>query len=260
MKNILLRASTTIVIILTMSLLLAATVYADSGKGTIIDKTSTLSNSAIEAVEYYIDKAYEENGYAIAVVFDRYLDYDTKERITESYYRNAGFSKKGGILLYVGVNSRVYDIWRIVSNSTTEIDESELDYIAYTVENLLMNDRFDDAVIKFAELSNDAINEGKSMNYVMGIKTVEDVIKTIVFSLILGLIISLIIMFSMKSSMKTIKPQKSASGYTVLSSFKLNGSRDRFLYSRITRVAKPQNNSSGSGSRSSGGSHRGGRF
>ena len=73
-------------------------------------------------------------------------------------------------------------------------------------------------------------------------------------------IYSLIIMFSMKSSMKTIKPQKSASGYTVLSSFKLNGSRDRFLYSRITRVAKPQNNSSGSGSRSSGGSHRGGRF
>lgn len=238
------------------------TVYADSGKGTVVDNTSTLSKSTINSVEKYIDEAYQKYGYAIAVVFESYLNYNDKEAISEQYYDDCGFSQKGGILLYVGVDSRVYNIWRIIGDSTTKIDEDELDYITYAVETTLEDNRFDDAVIGFAQLSFEAMEEGSDMTYKFGTKTSEDIAMTIVVSLVIGLVISLIIMFTIKSSMKTIRPQKSASGYAVSSSFKLQNSHDSFLYSRVTRRAKPQNNSSGGsgGSRSSGGSHRGGRF
>ncbi len=251
---------TAIIICVIMVCSLFITVYADSGKGTIVDNTSTLSESTINAVEKQINEAYQKHGYAIAVIFESKLSNNSREEISEQYYEKCGFSKKGGILLYVGVDSRVYNIWRIIGDNTTKIDEDELDYIAYSVEMALEDNRFNDAVLRFAQLSLEAMERGSDMTYVLGTKTAGDIAVTIVISLIIGLVISLIIMFSIKSSMKTVRPQKSASGYAVSASFKLKNSQDRFLYSRITRTVKPQNNSSSGGSRSSGGSHRGGRF
>ena len=83
---------------------------------------------------------------------------------------------------------------------------------------------------------------------------------------IIGLIAAVITLLIMRSKMNTAKPQKNAANYLKAGSFHLRQRSDMFLYSRVSRRAKPKNNTSGSGSsvhRSSGGvSHggRGGRF
>ena len=85
-------------------------------------------------------------------------------------------------------------------------------------------------------------------------------------ALIIGLIAAGITILIMRSKMNTAKLQKSAANYLKEGSFRLRQRSDMFLYSRVTRTARPKNNTSGGGSsvhRSSGGiSHggRGGRF
>ena len=81
-------------------------------------------------------------------------------------------------------------------------------------------------------------------------------------ALIIGLIAALITILIMRSRMNTAKLQKSAANYLKDGSFRLRQRSDMFLYSRVTRTARPKNNTSGGGSsvhRSSGGVRHGGR-
>lgn len=86
-------------------------------------------------------------------------------------------------------------------------------------------------------------------------------------ALIIGLVSAIVTILVMRSSMNTAKLQNSAANYLKDGTFHLRQRSDRFLYSRVTKTARPKNNTSGGGGssvhRSSGGvSHggRGGRF
>lgn len=85
-------------------------------------------------------------------------------------------------------------------------------------------------------------------------------------ALVIGLIAAVITILVMRSKMNTARLQKGAANYLAEGSFHMRQRSDMFLYSRVSRTAKPKDNGSGGGSsvhRSSGGiSHggRGGRF
>ena len=85
-------------------------------------------------------------------------------------------------------------------------------------------------------------------------------------ALVIGLIAAVITILIMRGKMNTARLQNGAVDYLKDGSFHLRRRSDMFLYSRVSRRAKPKNNTSGGGSsvhRSSGGvSHggRGGRF
>ena len=90
-------------------------------------------------------------------------------------------------------------------------------------------------------------------------------VKPFPIALIVGLVAALITVLIMRSQMNTAKLQKNAANYLKDGSFHLRRRSDMFLYSRVTRTARPKSNTSGGSSvhRSSGGiSHggRGGRF
>ena len=85
-------------------------------------------------------------------------------------------------------------------------------------------------------------------------------------ALVIGLVAAVVTILIMRGKMNTAKLQRGAGNYLKDGSFHLRQRSDMFLYSRVSRRAKPKNNTSGGGSsvhRSSGGvSHggRGGRF
>lgn len=84
-------------------------------------------------------------------------------------------------------------------------------------------------------------------------------------ALVIGLVAAIIVILIMRAQMNTARLQSGAVDYLKDGSFHLRQRSDMFLYSRVSRTAKPQNTSSGGSSvhRSSGGvSHggRGGRF
>ena len=83
-------------------------------------------------------------------------------------------------------------------------------------------------------------------------------------SVIVGLIVALVTILIMRSKMNTARFQTGAAEYMKTGSCDIISRRDIYLYSHVTKTAKPQNNGGGSSvHRSSGGrSHggRGGRF
>ena len=82
-------------------------------------------------------------------------------------------------------------------------------------------------------------------------------------ALIVGLIAAAVTILIMRSKMNTAKLQRGAVDYLKDGSFQLRQRSDMFLYSRISKTAKPKDNGGSSVHRSSGGvSHggRGGRF
>ena len=80
-------------------------------------------------------------------------------------------------------------------------------------------------------------------------------------ALIIGLVAALITILIMRSAMNTAKLQSGAVDYLKSGSFRLRQHSDMFLYSRVSRTAKPKNTSGGGSSahRSSGGVRHGGR-
>lgn len=81
-------------------------------------------------------------------------------------------------------------------------------------------------------------------------------------ALVIGLVAAVIAILVMRGKMNTAKLQCGAVDYLKDGSFHLRQRSDMFLYSRVSRRAKPKNNGSGGGSsvhRSSGGASHGGR-
>jgi len=58
-------------------------------------------------------------------------------------------------------------------------------------------------------------------------------------------VIAMIVVFFMKSAHKTAKPQRAACNYVRKDSFNLTTQRDLFLFRRITKIPKPQQQSGG---------------
>ncbi len=63
-------------------------------------------------------------------------------------------------------------------------------------------------------------------------------------ALIIGAITGGSILWLMVSKHKSVKMQSGADNYMLRHTFRLEHSRDIYLYSHVTRVAKPQNNNS----------------
>lgn len=81
-------------------------------------------------------------------------------------------------------------------------------------------------------------------------------------ALVIGLIAALVTILVMRAKMNTAKLQSGAVDYLKKGSFHLRRRSDMFLYSRVTKTARPKESSGGGGSsvhRSSGGVSHGGR-
>ncbi len=110
----------------------------------------------------------------------------------------------------------------------------------------------------------DGAYHGEAEDYVY-YEDYEPLTPSYLISLIVGVIAGGITLLILRRSMNTKRPQRSAVSYLVPRSFKMNTVQDLFLYSQVSKRAKPKNNGgggSGGGSSvhtsSSGRSHGGG--
>ena len=73
----------------------------------------------------------------------------------------------------------------------------------------------------------------------------------ILISIAVGVVIAFIVVGSMKRKLHTVNMQAAANNYLKNGSLNITESNDIFLYSNVTKTAKPQDNDSNSGSGSS---------
>ena len=131
----------------------------------------------------------------------------------------------------------------------TDLGDYTLELMGEELVPYLSEDDYYGAFAKFVERAEYDVIEASKFPY----------LGSIVISLGVGFIIAFIVVTIMKGKLKTVRSCDDAHEYVRKGSFNLKHSRDLYLYSTVTRVAKPKNTSNG-GRSGGGGGHARGKF
>lgn len=167
------------------------------------------------------------------------LDGKSPKAYANDYYDSIE-TEENGILLLISME---YRDWYILTDGKVhdEISDSACEDIAQIILDDLSTGRYFHAFDTFIDTVPDYLNDRFTL--IMAL-----------IALGIGIAAGGITILVMRSKMNTAKPQRTATDYVKSGSFHLNTHLDFFLYSRVTRTAKPKNTSSSGG----GGGSRGG--
>lgn len=211
-----------------------------SEETTLITKLSSLSN------KYNVD---------VAIVTTDGLGGTTAADMAEYLYDELEYgtgSEKSGVMMLVSLEERD---WAVHVHGVGEdaIGDSEMQAIMDEVMPYLSNDDFYSAFNAFADKCDYYIN-GEINGFPFKFA------RNLIIALVIGFIVAFIATSIMKGKLKSVRFQNQAADYVKAGSMNVTLSSDFFLYRNITRTARPQNNSSGSGRSSGGGRTYSGKF
>ena len=247
-----------ILIFLLVLLLLAVPVSA--AESLVQDGEGILTDTDVVRLEEYYASFYETYGFAPAVATVGSFGGLTAEEFADRYYDVMGYPDDG-ILLMVSLGEGE---WYILTSGECydRISDWDAQEMGEELVELLRDGAYYAAFLKFPELAAEIyeanepswMEDGDYVDVAPAIPK-KNYPKTIAVSMGIGLLIGLIAVGIMASRMKTVKMQQGASDYIRPGSMRITNSRDIYLYSHVTRTAKPKSNSSSGGGH---GGHSGG--
>ncbi len=239
------------------------------------DEADLLSDDEETVLNTKLDSMSEAIEFDIAIVTVNSLQGKTPADFADDYFDYNGFgygANADGALLLLNMGER--DWFISTSGYGIEAIGDDWQYIGNEILPYLSNADYMQAFTQFAYLCEDFVVNGKPVesfsynDYVdnyssISISPEKLPIVLIPVSLIIGMIISLIIMFIFRSQLKSVRKKPAARDYQIPGSMAVTMQNDMYLYSRVNRVPKQTQSSSGSrggGTRvsSSGRSHGGG--
>ena len=221
-----------------------------------------------EELNEKLDEISHKNKLDITVCFTNSLEGKTIADYAKEQYENYEFGygeNKDGIMLLVSFES---NDWYIATRgyAINAFTEAGIQYIGEKIKPDLADGHYYDVVDTYIEICDRFITDAKNGNPYGGsadANTTDDdgsVLPApmwILVSIGAGLVVALIVVGSMKRKLKTVNKQTAANNYLRSGSLNITESNDIFLYSNVTRSAKPKNDSSTHES-SSGNSYGGG--
>ncbi len=223
----------------------------------LIDKEGILAYDEQEYLNSTLTEISVRQRCNVAVVTESYFDdvEDCAEDYAASYDKTG---RDGSIVLLVSANLRKYSITSS-DGVGSMFDTTAREEIESVILPYLKADDYYGAMTSFASECDRIITEFDSGDRAYT-KTFTDVMVEIGIALVIGIVLALIVVFIMKGQLKSVKFQRAANNYVKNGSFRLDFSRDIFLYRTVTRTAKPKDNSSGGSSRSGSGGSTSGSF
>lgn len=231
-----------------------------SASGSLVQDDAELmpDHDAEKLEEIYGEYPYTHGFTPILVTTDSFGGLSAEEFAGEFY--DVMEYPQDGILLLVSLEEGQ---WYILTNGECydRISDGEAEAIGEELVPMIQDGTYYAAFLKFPELAAEVFeanapateeDEGVAVAPAVPKKTYG---KTIAICMAVGMVVGLITVGIMASQMKSVRAQNTASDYVRPGSMDLTHSRDIFLYSHVTRTAKPKNNSSGG---HSGGGSRGG--
>ena len=240
--------------VVALLLCLSLTLCVQAASAAIFDEADLLTDSEEMALSETLEAISEKYETQIAVATVASADGKDPDDLTREFYRsrNLGYGENSdGVLLLICMDPRQY---RILSMGSAEaaIDSGEISAIGDEIQPDLSAGSYMAAMETYARLSGKYL-DGQINGYPFRF------LKNLMISLAVGLIVGLITALVLKGQLKTVRKQNQADVYVRQGSMNLTVCNDLFLYRNVTRIKKPSNNSSSSGSRSSG-NIGGGRF
>lgn len=233
-----------------------------SGSMLLDDMGGLLTSSESPQVLEELEKASKDSNcnIAIATTADGYNESGI-QNYSANYYATTiqGKSETNfAVLLTVDISSRKVDVATYNPGSKQNLNQSELDSIRESVTSDLTNGNYAKAFTKYAD---NAAKKAKRVNPDGTLnKSGFPWLVRIIISLVIGFVIALIICFIIKKQLKSVEMKAGAADYIRPNSLNITNSRDNFLYSNVTKTARPKNDSSGGGGSRSSGGHSTGSF
>ena len=219
----------------------------------LIDDADLLTDSQEKEIISILDSKSEENEFDIAILTVDYADYSSIESFADDFYDDNGYGYGNDFDGVIFVVNMADSEWTVSTCGSGEniIDDIALDEIEEICIPYLSAGDYYSAFTSFINITEEYIVDYNTFPF----------ISNLFFSVVVGFVLSLIVVSVMKSKLKSVRKQIYSGAYMKENSFAVAESRDVYLYSHVTRTAKPKNNSS-SHTSSSGRSHggRSGKF
>ena len=229
----------------------------------IVDNAGLLSDDDIAGLKESADKIASAYSFDLVIVTEKDIGAKSPIEYADDFFDDNGYGlgkDRDGCLFLIVSGSR--DYWFSTSGRGIEIlNSAAYNKLEGGVVSALKNNDPDIACRTFIHNWEEfLILDAKGRNYNF---FYEWNLVLVIAAWVVSLLIGFIIVQIWKAQMNTALPKKEADAYIIPGSLAFTQKQDRFLYSTVTKTAKPKQDSSGGGSggthiSSSGRSHGGG--
>ena len=230
------------------------------------DLAKVFDKSEREELNEKLDEISHKNNLDITVCFTNSLEGKTIADYAEELYENYEFGygeNKDGIMLLISFEN---NDWYIATKgyAIKAFTDAGIRYIGDKIKPDLADSYYYDVVDTYIAICDQFITDAKNGNPYGGSNDTNDETSLlpppmwILISIGAGLIVAFIVIGSMKRKLKTVNMQTAASSYLRNGSLNITESNDLFLYSNVTKSAKPKENNSSTHESSSGNTYGGG--
>lgn len=241
----------------------------------LVDGEHLLGTEEADEISRMLDEISVRQNFDVVIVTVGSLGAKSAQAFADDYYDCNGYgmgADRDGVLLLISMEERDWYISTCGYGIEAITDAGRNTMSDYFVPYLSDGDYYT-AFKTYAELCDKFVTQARTdVSYGIGNLddldysiplTAEDWITAVCVNIVIGIVAALIVCSILKGKLKTVAMQRGAYNYTVENSFEVTQSSDLFLYSTVSRTAKPkENESSGGGSSthtsSSGTSHGGG--
>jgi len=268
-------------ILILLCLVLTFSVYA-AQPPKIVDSAGLLTQSQVEDLEQKAQALCDTYRMDVVIVTVESLGGKSAEAYADDYFDYNGYGigdDYSGILLLLAMDTRQWAM-STCGDTIYAVTDYGIQSIFAQISTALSQDHYYDAFAKYlteleryfkAYESNDPIDgivggyDGPGFYYpgtqddVVHYEeplTVGDYVMRVLVALLIGAAAGGIALLIMRGQMNTARAQSGAKDYMIPGSYQLYRHQDLFLYSRTSRMRKPDSNSGGGGSRGGSSIHR----
>ncbi len=244
---------------LTLCFTLSVTALGWSDTPLLVDDAQLLSPGEQADLLATLEEISNRQQMDIVVVTTDSTNGDSPMVYADDFYDYNGYAPDGVLLLISMEDSDWYV--STTGYGISAVTDAGLDFMSDRFVPHLSSGDFYKAFTTYATLCDEFITQAQTGDpYDVGNLPKGDfpLLLLLCLSLIIGLVVALIATGVMKNKLKSVRFQPTATQYVKQGSMNITHATDLFLFSRVTRTAKPQNNGSSTHRSSSGRSHGGG--
>lgn len=231
----------------------------------LTDDAGLLDDARGLALQKRLDEISTRIGFDFVAVTKQNIGSKTPLDFADDFfdYNGFGFGEgKDGALFLISMADR--DWWISTSGfGERAFTTAGIEYIGKKITPLLSKGDYFGAINTLLDYGEDFVAQARAGSPYTASNLPRDPFSWIanaILAFVIALIVALIVVSSMKAQLKSVHAKEAASDYVRQGSMAITRSADAFLYSTVTKTAKPKAKSSSSGSHtsSSGRSHGGG--
>ena len=250
-----------------MSVFLGFSVSSAAGKKSVIDDAGLIKASDEKELDKKI-KNIQKDKFDVVILTVKSLDGKSAQDYADDYYDNNDYgldNEKSGVLFLVSKGDRKYHISTKGAGIKAFTDYG-IGRVKEEIKPYLSDGDYFNACDEFLNITKDfvkAYKDGTPYDTDNPYNEEIDYVILEVIALVIAFVIALISVGIMRLRMNTAKPKGTAMEYIRKGSFKLTSEKDIFMYSTVTKTAKPKDNDNSAGGStthvsSSGSEHGGG--